>query len=129
MSDGLEIITPAEQSVTIGGQTYTFGPVTMGNLKRFGEEATKVIDVIGQMIDADEKADLSHLVIDKADELLAFVHVATGIDRAVLTKARPHEFVGAILAAIRGNLDFFAPRLLPKAIKAAAAAAQTGRAG
>lgn len=124
MSDGLEIISPTEQTVTIGGQAYTFGPVTMGSLKRFGEEATKVLEVIAELIDADEGDDLSHLVIDHADDLQRFAHVATGIDIKVLSKARPSEFVLVLLAAIRGNLDFFAPRLLPKAMQAAASQAQ-----
>lgn len=124
MSDGLEIISPVEQTVSIGGQSYSFGPVTMGNLKRFGEEATKVIDVIAELIDANESDDLSHLVIERADDLQRFAHVATGIDLKVISKARPSEFVLVLLAAIRGNLDFFAPRLLPKAVKAAASQAK-----
>lgn len=130
MSDNIELdqLFPLKQaSVTVRGQTYPVGKVTvklMASVNFLTEKAYSVIDVDGIEDEIDVAAiaaDAIAALIDGDDVQTRMGHVVqglTGMTPEVFQSLEIEELVDLIVTIVKANKDFFSMRLAPKMRKA-----------
>lgn len=112
MSNGLDILTPAEHKVAIGGEEITVTPIRMGKLQAF----TKALEpIFGEVMAAIQgEADLLHVIAHHTADMIEAVSIGTGLSRERIEELLPDEFLDLASAVLMANADFFARRLLPR---------------
>lgn len=112
MSNGLDIITPTERSVTIGDEIITVTPIRMGKLQAF----TNALEpIFGEVLAAiNGEADMLHIIASHTGDMIEAVSIGSGLPRDSIEGMLPDEFLDLASAVLMANADFFARRLLPR---------------
>lgn len=108
-SDDLKTLLPESLTVDAGGQTFTIGPFTFGQLPG-------VLKHVGALIGAinGESLDLSALSEAGGESIIALVMIATGKPREWFDALPADEGIALMQAVLEANEDFFSRRLLPR---------------
>jgi hypothetical protein len=129
MSEELEIITPAEKTVTFAGKEITVSPIRMGKLQAFTAAVKPIANDVIEALSGDGSGDLLLTIELHGDRMIRAVSVATGISEAELGDAMPDDFIALASAVIEINADFFVRRLLPSVKQAVEGLQATLKAG
>ena len=109
---GLDIITPAERTVTIGSESITVTPIRMGKLQAFTHALEPIFGKVMEAIQGD--ADMLHVIAHHTGNMIDAVSIGTGLSRERIEELLPDEFLDLASAVLMANADFFARRLLPR---------------
>lgn len=113
-ADDLGVIDGDQAVVTIKGQAYSFGPLTVGQLPAFARAVKPMADDLGPVLAGDFSLDkLIGLMADHGDGAIDAISVATRIPREVVEGAAPDDLVKILALALSLNRDFFVRRLSP----------------
>lgn len=129
MSDGLDLIDPPGEPVTLGGKTYTVGPLTIGQLPAFARAIKPVSGAIEEALrsGAGFSADLVlDLIAEHGDTVIEAVSIATGIAADEVRKGNAADLLSVVPAVLKANRDFLLGRLTPGLRAAMTAAAGAG---
>jgi hypothetical protein len=105
----LDFLDPPDHTVTVGGQSITVKPLTIGQLPRFA----RAIRPAAPYLSGDQDPDWLALVGQYGEALIEAAAVATGIESKEIEALAPDEFVLLCGAVFESNMDFFVQRLGP----------------
>lgn len=133
MAGEFEAIDKPEQTVQVGGRTFTVRPLTVGQLPAFTRALKAALPALGPLLAGPTESDvkamvpaLTELVADHGESLIEAMSVALRVPKNEIESLDPLEFVALVLPVIRINADFFARRLQPVLLQAIVAGANGG---
>lgn len=130
MAGEFDAIDKPEQTVEVGGRTFTVRPLTIGQLPAFTRALKPVMPALGPLLGGAEGRNpvellpaLTELIAEHGDALIEAVALALRVPRKDVEELDPMAFLALILPVIKVNADFFARRLQPVLIQALGAGA------
>lgn len=115
MTDGLDVIFPAEVSGTINGEGISISPIRIGQLKEFSTAIEHIAVDIFNLFSSENvyPSLISDFIKQHTDSLIDAVCIATKQPKEKISDMMLDEFVNLVILVIQVNMDFFALRLLP----------------
>lgn len=117
MTDGLEVIAPAERKLRFADRDLIVKPLTVGQLPAI-VRALKGLQMSGDI-------DVLELIDKHADQVIEAAAVAVKLTREEIEAGSVDEFMELVSTIVEVNSDFFVQRVAPQMAAAMQRAAAT----